>query len=246
MREARKALYVCATEPVAVGVDGPALRVRQRHSDDKRFPLDRVSRVVAAGAVDWALEALLACGAAGIVVCALRADGMVGRHWVGRPSTRSTFTEDWSHFLERPGGRHKYRRWALASRRRAMRLCAVRMGLGGRGVGRMMCMVRREVAGDAGFRVAKRRLYGLAQARCLEEVAKLGFCNADAGLAVVVPDLVTVVQWGLHPSLSRYWRRGGAGCETELVALFEDDRRAIEFHLRDALTALARLVGESA
>ncbi len=247
MNTAATPLYVRATERIRVCLDGPALRFRKRHSDDSRFPLKRVSRVVVFGEVDWAAEALLACGAAGIVVCALGSDGLPCRRWIGEPSSRSTFSEDWRHFLERPGSHDAYRQWAFAWRRRAIGLCSLRMGLGGRGGGRVLRAVRRWATHDAGFRAEKRVFYGLAYARCLEELAKLGCCDADRSLEVVAPDLVTVIQWGLHPNLARDGSHGRIGrCATDLVRLFEGDRMTTDFHLRQALLGLARLIREKA
>lgn len=71
-------LYVdSAVAPVRVVLDGPALRLLRPGTCDGRWPLQRLSRIVARGPVTWSGEALLACLAHGIPVSLL--DGQ-GRH----------------------------------------------------------------------------------------------------------------------------------------------------------------------
>lgn len=70
------ALYLDAVEaPVQVDLDGPALRVRRNGVADGRFPLRRVTRVVARGPVSFAGESLVAVFAAGIPLAFLDARG---------------------------------------------------------------------------------------------------------------------------------------------------------------------------
>ena len=244
MKDTGRPLYIRGHETVQVCLDGPALRVRRRGLDDRRFPLERVSRVVVIGEADWAPEALFACGDAGIVVCSIHPDGLPTWQWIGQPSSRSTFNEDWCHFLDRPGSRHAYRHWAAAERQRAIRFCALFLGLGRRGANHMLLRAGQWATMDSDMRTAKRGVYGLAHARCLEELAKLGLCNSAPSLGVVVPDLVAVIQWGLHPHLARDWCPSSTFEDIpRLVGLFERNRRTTEFHLRQVLRSLARLVG---
>ena len=239
-----KPLYIQGREPLQVCLDGPALRVSKQHSDDRRFPLGRISRVVVSGDVGWSSAALVACGDAGIVVCFLRADGLPCGHRIGKPSTRSTFAEDWRHFLDRPDGDELLRQWRIRVRKRAIRFCALRLGI--------RCWNVRELAGVAGrcatndpsFRAAKRSVYGLAYARSLEELAKLGLCDANALLQRVTSDLVTVIQWGLHPDLCDWWRRRTTASASDLADFFERNHATVEFHLRCALMDLARFLKE--
>ena len=244
MKEQTKPLYIHGREPLQVCLDGPALRIRKRHSDDRRFPLGRVSRVVVWGDVDWSSDALLACANAAIVVCFLRLNGLPCGRCIGQPSTRSTFAEDWRHFQERPGSEQLYRRWRIGVRKRAIRFCALCLGLGRVDMLGLARRVGRYAVNDPGFHAAKRGMYGLAHARSLEELAKLGMCKTDESLQRVLPDLAAVIQWGLHPSLADWWRHRPAASAQELAAFFERNRSTTEFHLIETLRSLARLLEE--
>ena len=244
MKEAAKPLYIHGRTPVQVRLDGPALRIRQRCLNDRRFPLGRVSRVVVSGAVGLTSDVLLACADAGIVVCFLRPDGLPRGCWIGQPPNRSTFAEDWRHFLERPDGNELHRQWRIGVRQRAIRFCALCLGLGRRNVRELVRQMSRCAPNDPGFRAAKRGLYGLAHARSLEELAKLGLSDADASLRLVVPDLTAVIQWGLHPSLCDWQRRQAAMSMLDLATFFERNRSTVQFHLRDTLRHLACFLQE--
>ena len=87
-------------------------------------------------------------------------------------------------------------------------------------------------------------MYGLAHARSLEELAKLGMCKTDESLQRVLPDLAAVIQWGLHPNLTDWWRHRPAASAPELAAFFERNRSTTEFHLIETLRSLARLLEE--
>lgn len=243
MKEPAKPLYLHGCEPLHVRLDGPALRVHKQQSDDRRFPLARISRVVVSGAVDWDWDARLACEESGIVVCLLRADGLPCAQWIGQRSSRSTFAEDWRHFLEGADDDALFRQWRVRAREQAIRLCAFCLGLGHRDVRTLAAQVGRLTTTDARFRAAKRRLYGLAHARSLEELTKLGLSDADRSLCMVVPDLVTSIQWGLHPSLCDWWRGQSIMTTPQLTAFFERNRSTVEFCLWDMLRRLARFLG---
>lgn len=54
-------LYLDGNLPLAVLLDGPALRLRRTSEADVFAPLGRLARVVVRGAVHWRPEALAAC-----------------------------------------------------------------------------------------------------------------------------------------------------------------------------------------
>lgn len=72
-----EALHLDAAErPVAVLLDGPALRLRRVGVADVFAPLSRLSRVVVHGTrVQWRTEALLACAEAGVPVALMGGRG---------------------------------------------------------------------------------------------------------------------------------------------------------------------------
>jgi hypothetical protein len=58
-----------------VDADGPALRVRTERRIETRFPLDRVSRIVASVRVNWSADALNACLERSIPIVIVTAQG---------------------------------------------------------------------------------------------------------------------------------------------------------------------------
>ena len=249
-----KPLYLHADGPMTVSLDGPALRVSRSGCADRRFPLRRISRVMVSGGVSWSTGALLACADEGIGVCFLKADGTPRARWIGRATKRSELAQRWQDFLDRPDWPDLYTRWRVASSRRAVRICAWRMGWSPTGDPRTMnqaiCEATRAIVNVEDLRSVRRRLYGLAQARALEELGRKGLNAGDVSVAHLVPDLVTAIQWGLRPELTRWLVHRGRR-RIPQPAEFEFDTRAaaffferhsalIEFHLRDTLGRLQR------
>lgn len=244
MKTDARPLYLNGHEPLRVFLDGPALRVCKAHSDDRRYPLSRLSRVVACGNVGWSPPAFLACSNAGIVLCFLRPDGLPDSSWIGKPSTNSTFAEDWRHFLDRPCCNRLFRQWRSRARWRATRFCALQLGMRHRERA-VLRQVGDRARNDARFRAAKRVLYGLAYARSLEELAKLGLCNTDPSLSKLVPDLTAVAQWALHPALCDSRNHEALLSMPNLRKFFENHRAEVEFHMHDTLRSLSRLLREA-
>ena len=230
-----KPLHLAAAETLHVALDGPALRVSKSNASDHRFPLGRVLRIGVIGRVSWSTDALLACADEGTVVCFLKADGSPRGRWLGRPSKRSDFVQRWQNFLDRSDFR----------RRCAVRFCALRMGwpLVGRTRDLIQEIQAEADCGIAELRTFKRKLHGLAHARCLEELARTGRGSDDAFLTLIVPDLVTAIQWGLHPDFA-VWRQGRHrhtfGAPMLAIAFYERRRNTCEFHLRETLRHLSR------
>lgn len=242
MSETPRALYLHGDTPLHVSLDGPALRVRKRYSDHRRFPLPRLARVATFGDVSWNSDALSACSDIGIVVCELRRDGSPSGSWVGPASSKSTFSKDWRHFMDRPEAYGQYRQWREATRQRAIQFCALQLRVGRQGAPQLLRQVRRRGSSDAHYRAAKQILYGIAFVRALEELTKLGLSDSDRSLALIAPDLAAVIQWGLHSRLSDWHRQRANPALPELAAFFERNGPTAAFHLRDALRALARLM----
>ncbi len=247
-----KPLYLRGNEPLAVALDGPALRVSKTGCADRRIPFERVSRVVVSGRVSWSTDALLECADQGIVVCFLKTDGMPRARWIGRATKRSELVQRWVDFLDRPDWRNLYTQWSIANSRRAVRFCALRMGwspmVDQRSMNRAICQATRAVAGVDEIHVIRRRLYGLAVAHALETLTASGLSTDNVAVSQLVPDLVTTVQWGLRPDLIR-WLTNHRGDRNRLITVadphalvrfFERHRPVSDFHLRDTISRLTR------
>ena len=242
-----KPLYIDGGGAHRVSLDGPALKVRQPRSAELRFPLARISRIVVRGEVSWSTDALLACADAGIVVCFLRADGRPRARWIGRPTSRSTFSQHWRDFLDCPDWQERYRNWRTNLRRHAIRFCAMRLGFPHAPVRDLASVVPPDANEAAPFRSAKSHLYGLAYARALGELAALGFGSSDPSLRMVAPDLAICMQWGLHPDLVGWRHKHGWPADRQQATIFfERHRPTAEFHLHHALRRLSRFLEEAA
>ncbi|NLV30982.1 MAG: hypothetical protein GXY47_07465 [Acidobacteria bacterium] len=76
-----KALYLDGSRGIEVRLDGPALRVRRPARADGQYPLQRVSRVVALGTIQWHGDALGACLSQRKPVAVLDGMGRFVRLW---------------------------------------------------------------------------------------------------------------------------------------------------------------------
>ena len=249
-----KPLYLHASEPLTVSLDGPALRISRSGCAVRRFPLRRISRVMVSGNASWSTDALLACADEGIGVCFLKADGMPRARWIGRATERNELAQRWQDFLDRPDWPDLYTRWRIALSRRAVRFCAWRMGWSPtkdpRTMNQAICEATRAVVNAEGLRIIRRRLYGLAQARAFEELRKTGLDAKDVSVTHLVPDLVTAIQWGLRPELTQWLVRRSrreeaphaeSGFDARTAAVFFERHSAlVDFHLRDTLGRLHR------
>lgn len=245
-------LYLHADRPLSVSLDGPALRVSRSGCACQRFPLRRISRVMVSGGVSWSTDALLACADEGISVCFLKADGTPRARWIGRATVRSELAQRWQDFLDRPDWPELYTQWRIAMSRRAVRLCAWRMGWSPVGDPRTMsqaiCEATRAVVSAEELSTIRSRLYGLAQARGLEELGKMGLNAKDVSMSGLVIDLVTAIQWGLRPELIRRLARQNRRANRhhakrrfsprDAAGFFERHSALIDFHLNDVLGRL--------
>lgn len=249
-----KPLYLHADRPLVVSLDGPALRIARTGCADQRFPLRRISRVMVSGNASWSTGALLACADAGVTVCFLTAAGTPRARWIGRATARNELAQRWQDFLDRPDWSDLYTEWRIATTRRAVRFCAWRMGWSPtrdpRTMHQAICEATRNIVNTAELRTIRRRLYGLAHARALEELGKVGLAARDISVTHLLPDLVKTIQWGLRPELTRWLahqKRGRAPRHTgfefdhrTVATFFERHSALVDFHLRDTLGRLQR------
>lgn len=116
----RRPLYLCARLKARVDADGPALRVRSAGRAETRYPLYRVSRVIANTRVDWGAAALQACLESGIPIVIVAGSGEpLGSVQPARVSA-SRLSEDLEELLDRPDWREIYDNWLRTTRMRVL------------------------------------------------------------------------------------------------------------------------------
>jgi hypothetical protein len=117
----RRPVYLRTRGKTRVDVDGAAFRVRAVGCAEVRYPLYRVSRVIANPNVEWSADALRACMEAGIPVVFVSEDGSpLGSVFPVYPRV-SPLTEDIDELLDRPDWREIYAIWLRAARMRILR-----------------------------------------------------------------------------------------------------------------------------
>lgn len=115
-----KPLYLDGVQPVAVTLDGPALKVIQVGRSVGRYPLRRLSRVIVSGRVEWATPALIACLRAGVVVTFLDEDGDLAGLCIGAATGGLNLYDRLAEFALRPDWPEHYANWYVAMERRAI------------------------------------------------------------------------------------------------------------------------------
>jgi hypothetical protein len=211
--ERRRPLYISARLRAQVDVDGAALRVRTEAGVMARYPLDRVSRVIANACVDWSATALRSCMERGIPIVIAGSDGVPLGAVQPAGVSASQLSADLEELLDRPDWREIYGNW----------LRAVRMRIVGR------WWAERRVAGKAcspdEFRETVRKfVYGADHAIAIG--AKVGIWRA----ALFALAASTLHRAGLQTA---YW---GAG--PSVLRLLEDLAGLLELALRLEISAV--------
>lgn len=96
------------------------------------------------------------------------------------------------------------------------------------------------VANREELSVVRRRLHGMVYARALEKLGRVGLGAGDVSVSYLAPDLVTAVQWGLRPELTR-WLSRGRRCRNPCDAESHFDHRRVAVFL-ERHSAFARTV----
>jgi hypothetical protein len=118
--ERRRPLYISARLKTQMDVDGAALRARTAAGAVARYPLERVSRVIANACVDWSAAALRACMERGIPIVIAGGHGApLGTVQPARVSA-SQLSADLEELLDRPDWREIYNNWLRATRMRTV------------------------------------------------------------------------------------------------------------------------------
>lgn len=116
----RRPLYLCARVKARVDADGPALRVRSAGRAEARYPLYRVSRVIASFRVDWSAAALQACLETGIPIVIVAGSGAPLGSFQPAHLRTSRLSEDLEELLYRSDGCEIYATWLRAARMRVL------------------------------------------------------------------------------------------------------------------------------
>jgi len=124
-----KTLYLDGRQPIAVRLDGPALRVETPDRAPGRYPLRRLARIVVSGEVDMATPALVACLGLGIVVVFLDGEGSLAGLCVGYGPSQMTLHERIIEFGQQPGWQEIYENWYAAMERRRVLVLVRRLRL---------------------------------------------------------------------------------------------------------------------
>lgn len=118
--EARRPLFIGRGVRARVDLDGPALLVRAARRCERRYPLYRISRVIAGSGVDWSAEALRACLQCAIPIVILAQDGApLGLLHPARAGG-ARLAEALEEMLDRPDWRERYDNWLRAARMRVL------------------------------------------------------------------------------------------------------------------------------
>lgn len=214
-----KPLYLHGHQPLAVALDGPALRVTQAESADRLFPLERLSRVVASGEVAWSTEALLACADHGVPVSFLRRDGVLRARFLGRPRGQPPveLREALEALLDEASGVGRLRDWLAGQSSRARlalarRLHGAPIGADAHELREHLRAQARRYAPEEGLRLLDARLAALLATDVARLLQRAGVAWDDPLTAVHGVDLVRglaeVVAWELQvPKLRYLWHR---------------------------------------
>jgi len=125
-----KALYLDGRCRLDVRLDGPALRVRRPGRADGRYPLQRVGRVIAIGAVHWHPDALAACLREHKPIAVLDHQGRFVRLLFQPPTSAYGLARHLGELLEVARFRVRYERWYAETERAEMALAAGFLGTG--------------------------------------------------------------------------------------------------------------------
>src|SRR6516165_629543 len=116
----RRPLFLGPMLRARVDADGPALRVRAAQRAETRFPLDRVSRIVASARVNWSADALRACLQSAIPIVMVSEDGSPLGSVHPASLQGSRLAEGLEELLDHPDWRDIYGCWLRAARMRVL------------------------------------------------------------------------------------------------------------------------------
>lgn len=235
-------LYLDGQTPLAVLLEGPALRLRRASEADVFAPLGRVARVVVRGTVHWRPEALAACMEWGIPVVFMAAGGTPRGALVplAPPSTRSDLPALLDAAACVPGFEGRLRDLFSSMQRDAIRALVRRWDLPAGDLRsatvRQLCLTRAGVDPDRCAALFA-RLEGLVRAEVIQDLVRHGagpqFLAARTGGFDLPAALAGVLSWSMWPAtwrLDAYLARHGARNATPATV----HRRAVRAYEAEA------------
>lgn len=116
----RLPLYLEGKQPLTVDLNGPALLVKSETRAPGRFPLQRLSRVIACQQVQWRTRALLACLEQGIAVIFVDGRGRPAGYLHAMNEHASRLDQLIRETLSRPDWQESYKNWLRAEHMRVL------------------------------------------------------------------------------------------------------------------------------
>lgn len=116
----RLPLYLEGRQPLTVDLNGPALLVKSETRAPGRFPLQRLSRVIAGQQVQWRTRALLACLDQGIAVIFVDGRGRPAGYLHAMNEHASRLDQLIRESLSRPDWQESYKNWLRAEHMRVL------------------------------------------------------------------------------------------------------------------------------
>lgn len=210
-----------ADRPVAVLLDGPALRLRRKDTADIFAPLPRLARVTVHGSrVQWRTEALLACLEAGIPVLFHGARG----DWQGTllparvPAHRRTLSDLIDRAAAVPGFRHRLGDFVRSEEGRAVSAALAELGCRRAPLPSPSAVLAAAIASapkPEAAETAWRTLTGLAAGLVAGELARRGvgprFLLHRTGGFRLAEELARVLTWHHLPKLAALSRHLSVG-----------------------------------
>lgn len=206
-QQCRRPLYLGARVNARVDADGPALRVRAAGRAEARYPLYRVSRVIAGHRVHWSAGALQACLESGIPIVIVGDGGAPLGSFHPACVRASALCGDLDELLDRPDWQGIYANWLRALRMRVLVEWCRREAAAGK-----------PLAPGEFKELVRRHIYACAHASPFHEAT--GFWRA----ALYALAAGAIRRAGLQPV---HWGAGGTA-----LNLLEDVTQVLELRLR--------------
>lgn len=218
IESAQRTLYLDGCKYARVLLDGPALRVRQKHVSDRLYPLQRLVQVIVNGQVEWSTNALLACAEAHVPVFFLTAHGSLRARVLGVQKTDPLLNPDMAieAFLEQHEATIRYRQWFSGKSQQARLSLIHAMGrrLSPADVNAMRKYLEQRArlyARSGDIRRFDRQIYGLLLTNCDKKLRQVGLDTDLATLTInnicIARDFANFLIWLIQNEKLRYLKQ---------------------------------------